>query len=185
MAKTHIEWVTALPVERTPSTIYFLRSDQSDIAEIYLTNNEGTELRHLLHAGDVVSMISESLGNMANIEVVNTITDRDALNLTKNTQILVLDATGDDTVELGAATYVYRAGIGDFIKVNEFESLDVTPHWDNLVGRPASTAAQIDDAVLKSHLHLNLAILDGLSGDDESVSYRGKPIVTADAEPGW
>jgi hypothetical protein len=61
------------------------------------------------------------------------ITARDALTMTKNGFVLVADATGDATVTAGAAMYFYDAAGEAFIKVTEYESMDlVIPNMDIL-----------------------------------------------------
>jgi hypothetical protein len=92
--------------------------------------------------------------------IVADIAARNALVLTKNTQVLVLDATGDSTVTSGAATYLYRVSTTSWIKISEAESLDLVLQWANIQGKPTSSPSAIDTAVSNSHTHTNKTQLD-------------------------
>jgi hypothetical protein len=85
--------------------------------------------------------------------IVADIAARNALSPTKNTQVLVLDATGDSTVASGAATYLYRVSTTSWIKLSEAESLDLILQWANIQGKPTSSPSAIDTAVGNSHVH--------------------------------
>lgn len=80
------------------------------------------------------SAIVTALGNLDltnNAHLVANIDARDALqpSLTKSGFVLVVDATDDPTVDVGAALYFYDK-VGDaFTKVSEYESLDL-PNMD-------------------------------------------------------
>lgn len=178
MVKTRIEWVRRLPQEILPSTIYLLRSESGSFAEIFLSNSDATEVRHIFDSTDAKAMIDEAISGFSSVMVVDTIEERDQLDLTKNTQVMVLDATGDETVSRGAATYIYREEGKEFIKISEFESLDVTLNWDDLVGRPASGPDAIDEAVQKAHGHENIEVLDKFHEEDGNLLHGENAIVT-------
>lgn len=178
MAKTRIEWVRRLPDEILPSTIYLLRSESGSFAEIFLSNSDASEVRHIFNATDAEAMIREAIAEHSELLVVDNIEQRDQLVLTRNTQVLVLDASGDETVSHGAATYIYRKDSEEFVKISEFESLDITPHWDDLVGKPASGPDSIDEAVQKAHGHANHTVLDKFHEEDGDLSYGDEKIVT-------
>ena len=78
----------------------------------------------------------------------------------------VEDATDDETVDSGGATYV-RCENG-WIKIAEWESMDIIASWAALQGKPESAVSDIDDAVAKSHTHDN----DGDLGDITDVLIR-------------
>jgi hypothetical protein len=86
----------------------------------------------------------------------------------------VRDATGDATVQAGAATYVYDFANTVWVKVNEFESMDINLDWAGITNKPTSTVAAIDAAVVASHTHLNKTQLDSIGQDANSnLTYGG------------
>ena len=103
---------------------------------------------------DIQALIYASISGLAGeMPIVADIAARNALSPTKNTQVLVLDATGDSTVASGAATYIYRFSTTSWIKLSEAESLDLILQWTNIQGRPTSSPSAIDTAVSNSHTH--------------------------------
>lgn len=77
---------------------------------------------------------------------------RDALTLTKNSFVVVADASADPTVDVGAAMYFYNKSDDSFMKIAEYESMDlVIP---------------------------NKAILEDLSDVNGVLHYKGDPIGT-------
>lgn len=176
MATFSISRVTALPGTLAANTVYIV-STGLDKAEIYVTGNTATA-RRILNQADIQSLIDASVQSISSIRVVDNIAQRDALGLTQNAQVFVIDATGDATVSSGGATYIYRAATSTFIKVSESESLDLALQWTNIVGRPSSTPSQIDAAVAASHSHTNKTQLDQIgqsaSGD---ITYGGREYV--------
>ena len=84
---------------------------------------------------------------------------------------------GDDVSTL----FVAQVTEGGWTKVAESESLDVVVNWANIVGKPESSVALIDDAVSKRHTHNNretvLEKLVNTSVDDTiGLSFDGAPI---------
>lgn len=83
--------------------------------------------------------------------------------------------------------FVADATVG-WTKVAEAESLDVVVNWANIVGKPNSTPAQIDQAVADDHTHSNKAALDQLAdattGDAPNevigLNYKGRAIAFDD-----
>lgn len=72
--------------------------------------------------------VSTAIGNLdlSNSAVLAAdIAARDALELTKNSFVLVSDATGDATVDAGAALYFYNVANDTWLKIAEYESLDI------------------------------------------------------------
>lgn len=154
MSKFHIERVLELPDPLTASTMYVLKKEGS-LAELHFSNNDGSESQHVINSADITDMISTALSSFNVVYTVANIAARDALVLTRNSMVLVSDATGDNTVQSGAALYVYNKTANTYIKVSEFESLDLILDWSKIQNGPTSTVADIDDAVSKRHSHLN------------------------------
>jgi|TARA_R110000851_G_C13028964_1_gene560922 hypothetical protein len=154
-----------------------------DYVEIYVTGASTSTVKRVIDQSDVQSMIDSDIAALSAIEVVADIAARDALTLTANTQIMVLDATADATVDSGAATYIYRQSDTSFTKIAEYESLDVILNWSDIVGRPSSAVADIDDAVTKRHVHANKAELDLITEDGNNrLLYNGNlPVIAWDS----
>lgn len=172
--------VAELPVTIEPSTMYIVKSaNNQDLIDIYVSNKDGSAVRHVINESDIQNKIniavSSSLASFTDVQIVANIAGRNALNLTSNGLALVLDATADATVGAGAAMYVFNHSNTTWYKVAEYESMDVTLLWDNLVGRPVSPVADIDDAVAKRHTHANMTSLNKISEDgDGNLMFDGK-----------
>ena len=152
--------VPSLPCEG--NAVFFVApQNKPNYIEIYVSNNAGTALKRLLTDTDIQSLIDASISGLSGeMPIVADIAARNALSLNKNTQVLVLDATGDATVTSGAATYLYRVSTTSWIKLNESESLDLILQWANIQGKPTSSPSAIDNAVGNSHSHANKTQLD-------------------------
>ena len=100
------------------------------------------------------------------------------MGITSNTMVLVSDASADPTVNSGSALYFYDADDQiDFVKVSEFESLDVTFTWASITDGPASTPAAVDAAVAATHTHANKTELDKIDETAGTPEYDGVPLV--------
>lgn len=104
--------------------------------------------------------VSAAIGDLDlsnSAQLVDDIAARDALapTLTKNSFVLVSDASADATVDVGAALYFYNTADESFLKIAEYESLDfVLP---------------------------NRAILEALSVMDGKLAYNGALVGTVQA----
>lgn len=67
--------------------------------------------------------------------VVADITARKALSAFQGMHALVLDATGDPSVESGAAEYVYDGT--NWQKISELNDLDLVINWEDIQNKPA------------------------------------------------
>ena len=90
--------------------------------------NDGTTVQDL---ANTVATIKTGGGTAL---VVADITARDALTPTSGQIAYVVNATGDTTVKAGAASYIYD-GV-NWIKIAEFESLDLVLDWNSLENKP-------------------------------------------------
>lgn len=159
-----IHRTTSVPAVLVPNAIYFVNAPNSTYAEIYLTGNTATAER-LINEADVQAMINTAVVGVNNLTVVADIPARDALNLTGDAMVLVLDATADATVDTGGATYAWQSAQTTWIKISETESMDLQLTWTALQGAPASPVADIDDAVSKRHIHANMTQLGKIDQD--------------------
>ena len=86
--------------------------------------------------GTTVQAFLDSLPSAggAGAKVVADITARDALTTTEGLIAYVVDATGDSTVKVGGASYIYDGS--NWIKISEFESMDAVINWTDVQGKP-------------------------------------------------
>lgn len=179
---------TALPGTMTPHSVYYVApAGQPNHVEIYVTDAAGTATRRVITAADVQAQIATSLSGLNELVIVANIVARDALlPLTTTKWVYVTDATGDATVAAGGATYLYNPTTTTWIKTGEAESLDVTLTWGNIVGRPTSSAALIDDAVTKAHTHANLTQLNKVGEDGAgNLTYNSSLPATGWTTTAW
>lgn len=61
MTSLAIKRVLAAPsLPADPSTLYFVKSGEAGLLEIYLSNNDGTELRHILNKAEITSLVTSA-----------------------------------------------------------------------------------------------------------------------------
>ena len=171
MANFKIFKETALPAELQANSLYLVAATAASFVEIYVTDAAGTAARRSVSIGDVNTIVNAAIaantsGDTAGgMEVVDTFAAMNALVLEGNSFVFVIDATGDTTVAAGSASYVFVKATNTFVKVAEYESMDLALAWANISGKPNSTVEQIDTAVQQSHTHANATVLNALSVD--------------------
>lgn len=177
MAQLRIERVNSLPATLQPSTLYYVKSPDANLVDLYVTGSDANELRHIISKSEIQALISAAVSAFPSIIIVQDIAERNALGLTRSTMVLVLDATGDPTVSNGSAMYVWDQGNSSWYKIAEYESLDLALTWDNIQGKPNSTPAAIDNAVNNAHSHANMSVLNKLDElPNGRLSYSGQPV---------
>lgn len=188
MALVKFYKVTSLPGTLEPDSLYFVLN--SGYTESYLTNAAG-EAKAIGNSAMINALIADALSSLpssgAPVLYAADIAARDALepSLTQAVFVLVADASADPTVNAGAAMYAWNPSTSTWIKVAEYESMDVTLTWASIVGGPSSTPAQIDSAVSASHTHANKATLDKLSESTGLLRFEGSPIPSEWASSNW
>lgn len=179
MATLNFYKLTSLPGTLVADSLYFISN--GTIAESYLTDSTGTAKsigNSAMINSLVASQMASTLAGYNAMEIVATITARNALaaSLNRNVLVLVTDATGDTSVASGAALYAFNNTGDTWTKVSEYESLDVTLTWESLQGKPTSTVAQIDSAVSQSHSHSNKTYLDKIGETGGALTYSGTVV---------
>lgn len=186
MATFKIFRETTLPGTLQPYAMYVVApASKPDYIELYVTNAAGTATRRLLTQADIQGLIDASLTAISQIQIVANIAARDALAPTTTLYVYVQDATGDATVASGGATYLYNVAGAAWVKISEAESMDVSLNWADLVGRPSSAVADIDDAVAKRHTHANKTELDKIGEAGGELTYNGAQVKTEWGSTGW
>ena len=179
MSKFTIMRVTSLPSTITPSTMYILKQPTSQVAEVYFSNNNGSQLVSGITEQFITDKFASLLATgMGEIQIVDTINDRNRVTKNGNSLIMVIDATGDEFGSTGTVLYLYRAVNASYFRVSVFDGnqdgvssggggAGGPVWWDSILGKPSSTPVQIDDAVSKAHTHSNQAVLDriGVTAD--------------------
>ncbi len=175
MAVVKIFKETTLPGTLEANSVYLIAPAGSpNYVEMYVTGTAGTTVKRILNETDIQGMITASLSGLGSMEIVADITARNALTPINGAVCLVLDASADATVDSGAATYVYRTSNTTWIKIAEYESLDLALTWSALQNKPTSAVADIDDAVTKRHSHTNKTQLDKVGEDGGGLlTYNG------------
>lgn len=170
--------VTSLPPTLAADTFYFV--ENANFAESYLTDGEGVAKaigNTAMIEAVAGPLIASSVADMNQVEVVADIAARDALTSDgRNHLALVLDASADPSVEAGAALYAYQASAETWIKVAEYESMDVSLTWAAIQGRPSSAPSLIDAAVNDRHTHANKATLDKLGENASGLTFEGANV---------
>ncbi len=188
MALTAFYKVTTLPATLAANAFYYVLN--GNYAESYVTDNAGVA-KALGNSSMINALIDQALANWSGaastVSIVADIAARDALivGLDANAMILVVDATGDPTVNAGSALYAYAADTETTYKIAEYESMDVALNWSDIVGGPSSTPAQIDTAVSQAHSHANKSTLDKLSEDVEGLLFNGQGVSSRWATNNW
>jgi hypothetical protein len=188
MAVIKIHKTTSLPGTLEGHSVYLVApSAKPDYVEMYVTNADGSAARRIINSDDIQAMIDASIAaSTAKIEIVNDIAARDALTKINGKYVLVLDASADPTVNSGAASYVWRSATNEWIKLTEYESLDLVVTWSMIQGKPTSSPSAIDSAVANSHTHTNMTQL-GKIGEDSNgdFTYNGNPPRARLETAGW
>ena len=173
----HIRKVIALPEVLVASTMYIVKHIESMWVDVYVTNLTASEIYHLLTKDEILGFLQLATSNLNTALVVANLTERDNLNLTANTVVWVLDATGDVSVASGSAVYIFKADTLSWIKIAETESLERVLDWTGITDKPSSTVIQIDTMVGQSHSHSNVTELDKVTEDGTAkFAYGVRPI---------
>lgn len=175
MAYIQFHKVSTLPGVLQPNALYFVAN--GSYAETYITDQVWVA-KSVGNSTMINQLIATQLAQYNTIDIVPDIAARNALNTRDyNFTVLVVDATADPTVTVGAALYAFQNSDNTFVKLSEYESLDVTLQWANIAGRPASSVSDIDDAVTKRHTHANKIQLDKIGENvNGELTYNGNDI---------
>lgn len=123
-----------------------------------------------------LNMLERAVSGASITHIVNDIAERDALlGVNTGDMVHVLDATGDETVQSGGASY-RKLPNGTFHKVHEDEGMDKRLVWSAIEEGPNAGPQAIDLAVAQSHQHLNADVLALLSSINGVLAFRGTTV---------
>ncbi len=180
---------TVLPSTLQPNALYMVAPvDNPTYVEFYVTGISATVVRRTLNHADIAAIVAQQVSalDINNLIVVSDIAARDALNSETNIFVFVKDATADETVDVGSASYIYEATTSTFTKIAEYESSDLILAWSNIVDGPTSSASAIDDAVGKRHTHANATQLAQVGEDsDGNLTYGGVTPLAGLSSVNW
>lgn len=185
--KFQVHKVVELPEGLEADSIYFVAPvGKPDYVEIYVTDTSGSKAKRVLNEDDVQALIVSELGSFTGpteLEVFDTIADRDDTTPEAVSYAYVVDASADPTVESGGASYIYNAKSSEWVKTSGSDIPDLALDWDSIKGRPSSTPTQIDQAVSQAHTHDNKEFLDKV-GEDEAgdFTYGGVKVSAGSAQ---
>lgn len=185
------ETVLPSPQDLLPYSIYLVApAGQEDYVEMFVTNasigGAAPYARRIINQADIELLINTKIQAARELVIVADIAARDALTPTASQFVFVIDASADSTVNSGGATYLYNPNTDSYIKISEAESLDVVVQYEDIVGRPNATAAEIDDAVSKAHVHANKTELDKIGEDaNGNLLYSNKLPLTGWSSTTW
>ena len=182
--KTHR--VRELPSPLEAYSVYFVAplAGNADYVEIYVTSSDGLTARRVINEQDVNTLIDQKLAGTNEILVVDTLADRLTVDVTKAVYVYVVDASEDDNVASGGASYLYNTATEEWVKISESESMDLVLNWNKIVGGPTSTPVQIDAAVAASHTHVNKNALDKV-GEDVSGNFTYGGVAVSGGNIRW
>lgn len=150
--------VNSLPGTLKPNTIYLTAMGPSEV-RVTVVGNTAQDVRSTVTRSEVGGDINASGAVFINSAVtqsktytddaiasaiagldpssapfyVNTVAERNALTLETNAFVVVGDATGDATVASGSALYFYNSSTTSFMKLAEYESMDLVIPNKNII----------------------------------------------------
>lgn len=94
MSTLQIERVNALPGTIAPSTLYIVKSVTNGLVEVYFSNNDGSEVRHLLTRDEILALVESTASTLVTLSA-----SRDAL-LTDDNNLLICDSASPVTLTI-------------------------------------------------------------------------------------
>jgi len=171
-----IDKVTALPSTRTANTIYLVKDPTSNRLTIQVTGVTPDVIAKTIDSIDIASQIDTALSGLSLISFAEDIPQMMALTPSANTLVYVYDASGDPNAGVGPAAYVYNVVNETFLLIPKGGSSGGSIDWNTIVGRPSSSAQDIDLSVGMRHTHSNESVLDQFGESNGEPTYNGEPF---------
>ena len=192
MATLDIQRLLAPPTTFVANTLYIVRGTRTGFFDLYIVGTDATDVRYQqgIDEDRINEIIDSRLASFATSLVYDDIAQRDAdmVNMTSDRMVFVRDAQADTTVDTkldangdpvpSAAFYLYKHNTTEYIKLVDWNDIDLVLKWDAIQNRPVSTVTQIDEAVAKMHTHPNPTVLDNLGDSSDMLTYKGVVLNT-------
>lgn len=181
-SRQYIRRVNQLPTNMEANAIYVVKPPGALEADLVFTGSDPLVVARTISRVDIEQIVGDAVDASTSITFKQSYGDMLSDRPTSNALIYVADATGDPTSTTVVRVYLYNKETDTF---TGFPSTgggggpggDVT--WGQILGRPNSTPAQIDQAVAAMHTHANKAVLD-LIGENaqQKLTFRGAQVDT-------
>lgn len=123
-----------------------------------------------------MSTLERAVAGVSKSHSAADIAARDALiGVNPGDVVFVRNATGDKTVNKGAAFYMLHSD-GTWEKLAETESMDAELKWAHIQDKPGADVADIDLAAAQTHTHINHDVLANLADLSGELGYMGQPV---------
>lgn len=169
------------PASPAANAMYIVR-DQQDSEKVNLVfTGEDAQIRASVITIEDVKQISSTV-------IAQVLNDNNVVRVFSNYQEMInstpefvtfaytKDTTGDETTNGRPACYIYEPNIQIWELVS---SSSDTVDWSNIIGRPEATPEQIDTAVLMTHGHDNLAVLNKITETPQGqLAFNNEPVST-------
>jgi len=151
----------------------------------HVSSTDKAKLANLAADADATYATKEELAGKTKTWVYDDIADRDTdlAGFTTDeigTMCIVKDPSDDEVNEgVGPAQYILVDDGNDGVEWQYLFHLggaEISTEWDEIAGKPSSSATDIDDAVAKKHTHTNKSVLDKFTEVSGDILYDGSQI---------
>ena len=133
---------------------------ETDATQVKTTDGSNVETK--------LKTLESAVSGKVPCHIVEDIPARDGLESPKQGDLCwVKDASADESVNSGAAQYIYDGSA--WVKIAEAESMDLVVNWADIQGKEA-----VETAMSKAHDHANAEILNGISASGDTMTVNGK-----------
>lgn len=172
--------VDQFPTLPVANAMYIVKdATRPERANIVFTGKNAQDKASLVTFDDidtiVVDKITNALRTNQNIRVFATYVDMMESIPEYNTFAYVKDNTDGQGDPLNPASYIYDIDLSEWTVIS---TGTFNVQWNNIIGRPIATPSQIDQSVMMSHEHDNMAVLDKISSTAEGELTFGNKLVS-------
>ena len=160
------------PAERERDCIYLVKQPASTEFDIYVVD-KNAEIYSGFNEDRFRVLFNQYARNLQVMYVVENIEAMGLLVHEQNSIVYVMDAAGYGDLTGGFAVFFYIMATGNYVLIAKGQN-----RWDDILGRPESRPAEIDESVRKSHTHENMETLNELSEVGGRLHLRGTPVST-------
>lgn len=178
-AKQTIRRVNMLPGTLEANTMYIVKAPGALEADLVFTGSDPTVNASTISRMSIEQIVGTAVDASTSVYFKQAYADMLSDRPKANALVYVADTTGDPTATTASRVYLYNKATNTFMGFPNSGggSSDVT--WNQILGKPTSTPAQIDQAVAQMHTHTNKQVLD-LIGENASqkLTFRGAQVDT-------